>query len=339
MTVARTAQCRRKPDYPPQFHRIRVHAWRIASCALALLLGAEAAQAQRVDLEGVGTACSDGCPHSPTGYAEPGPGGGEITVHWTPATTGPAALTWRVYSETPGGTLISYGPFAAATTSYTIRDLKQGVQYEVAVRGLGQDDVLGRAAVARNVSPLDTAPTLQGAAISGPTLTVTFDEALAEDSVPAVGAFQVLVDGGGTVLEGAASITGATATLTLRNDRPVTHGQAVRVWYVPANAGTPLQDRTGNAVPGFDDRPVTNNTPPVFSSAAVNRAALTITFDGGLATDAGSVPAAGDFEVTVDGTAVDLAETNPVAVAGSAVTLTLAVEVLHGETVAVSATR
>ena len=67
-------------------------------------------------------------------------------------------------------------------------------------------------------------------------------------------------------------------------------------------------------------RTVTNNTPPAFSSAAVNGDELEITFNGDL--DTGSEPDAGDFAVTVAGEAAALADTNPVDVAGTAVTLT-----------------
>lgn len=54
----------------------------------------------------------------------------------------------------------------------------------------------------------------------------------------------------------------------------------------------------------------------------MNGATITLTYDESL--DAASVPAAAAFAVRVAGAAASLAETNPVAVAGNRVTLTLA---------------
>ena len=78
---------------------------------------------------------------------------------------------------------------------------------------------------------------------------------------------------------------------------------------------------------------MTNNTPPAFASAAVDGATLTITFNGGL--DPDSVPSEDAFTVTVAGSEVGLAATNPVSVSGSTVTLTLASAVTSGQTVTV----
>ena len=64
---------------------------------------------------------------------------------------------------------------------------------------------------------------------------------------------------------------------------------------------------------------------------------LTITFNGGLATDAGSLPAGRDFAVTVGGEAASLADTAPV-VSGSTVTLVLAEAVLRIDTLTVGYT-
>ena len=77
------------------------------------------------------------CPDAPTGYAEPGLRG-EITVHWTPATTGPAATSWQIrYAKAPNNTdnpfnnpgNVSALGFSASTRSHTISSLEPGVQY------------------------------------------------------------------------------------------------------------------------------------------------------------------------------------------------------------------
>ena len=78
-------------------------------------------------------------------------------------------------------------------------------------------------------------------------------------------------------------------------------------------------------------------TEPSFDSAAVKGATLTITFDEDL--DTSSTPAGTAFTVKVASSKVSLANTNPVAVSGSAVTLTLANAVTAGQAVTVSYTK
>ena len=76
---------------------------------------------------------------------------------------------------------------------------------------------------------------------------------------------------------------------------------------------------------------VVDNVVPMLNTATVNGATLTLTYDEAL--DTTSVPAAGDFTVEVDGAEINLANTNPVAVSGMTVTLTLASAVTSGQTV------
>ncbi len=73
---------------------------------------------------------------------------------------------------------------------------------------------------------------------------------------------------------------------------------------------------------------------PALSEASIGGNGLALTFDKAL--DAGSVPVGSAFTVTVNASTVSLAETNPVAVNGRTVTLTLAVAVVHSDTVTVS---
>ena len=72
---------------------------------------------------------------------------------------------------------------------------------------------------------------------------------------------------------------------------------------------------------------------PVFGAAAVNGATLTMTYNEAI--NGAAAPQASSFSVVVDGAAVDV---NAVAVAGQAVTLTLASAVLAGDVVLVSYT-
>ena len=76
---------------------------------------------------------------------------------------------------------------------------------------------------------------------------------------------------------------------------------------------------------------------PLPKSATVNRDRLTLTFDGAL--DENSVSAADAFTVKVNGSAVSLANADPVAISGDTVTLTLAVAVAEGDAVTVSYAR
>ena len=76
------------------------------------------------------------------------------------------------------------------------------------------------------------------------------------------------------------------------------------------------------------------DTPPVLSTRTVNGAALVLTYNEAL--DTGSAPASSAFTVKVGSTAVSLATSNPVAVSGRTVTLTLAAAVTASDTVTVS---
>ena len=76
------------------------------------------------------------------------------------------------------------------------------------------------------------------------------------------------------------------------------------------------------------------DTPPVLSTRTVNETALVLTYNEAL--DTGSEPGSGAFTVKVGGTAVSLASSGAVAVAGRTVTLTLAAAVVAADTVTVS---
>ena len=90
-------------------------------------------------------------------------------------------------------------------------------------------------------------PELQGAMVSGDTLTLTYREALDEDSTPAGGDFTVDVAGAERPLT-EVLVSGSTVALTL--DSPVTPGQTVTVSYTPGTR--PIQDVAGNAAVGSD---------------------------------------------------------------------------------------
>ena len=192
--------------------------------------------------------------------------------------------------------------------------------------------------------PVDaTAPTLSTAAVNAARLTLTYNEALDGTSVPAAGQFTVTVAGSAASLSAsnAVAVSGRTVTLTLAS--AVTAGQAVTMSYtVPTS--NPIQDAAGNDAGALTNRAVTNNTPrgtgdataPRLSTATVNGARLTLTYNEAL--DGTSVPAAGQFTVTVAGSAASLSASNAVAVSGRTVTLTLASAVTAGQAVTMSYT-
>ena len=184
-------------------------------------------------------------------------------------------------------------------------------------------------------------PTYQSATVTGTTLTMTFSERLDATKVPAKSAFTVTVgENAGTV--STVAIANKNVILTLSS--AVTGTDTVKVRYArPLDGTNMLQAHTGsfkNVVASFADKTVTNNTPPVFSSAAVDGNLLTITFDENLAT--GSVPASSAFEVeatATDSTVRTLNGTGTVTIDDAAVKVTLDAVVTGTETLTVDYTK
>ena len=171
----------------------------------------------------------------------------------------------------------------------------------------------------------NTAPTLQGIAVAGATVTLTFDSELDGDSEPEADAFTVQVDGSDAELAAASpvSVSGSTVTLTLA--APTGEDSKVEVRYINPGAGNnPLRaDGSSIAVETFDFTGAANNTTfPALQNISVKGVTVTLTFDSGL--DEDSEPAGDAFGVRVDGNEVDLASADAVSVSGSTATLTLA---------------
>ena len=236
----------------------------------------------------------------------------------------------------------------ASDTSATITGLPVGVrqQVEVLARGTRTADNFPFSGVASTPLSFTTdakAPVLSTTtppAVDRTTLTLTYDEALDTNSVPGESAFTVKVDGHRVSLATSTpvAVSGSVVTLTLAS--AVTDRHAVTVSYsVPTGPGAkPIRDEASNNAVAFTDKMVTNDspdtTPPVLVTPAVNGATLTLTYNEAL--DTNSVPGESAFTVKVDGVTRSLADTNPVAVSGSAVTLTLASAVTDRQAVTVS---
>ena len=180
-----------------------------------------------------------------------------------------------------------------------------------------------------------TAPVLSTATVDGTMLTLTYDEALDPNSVPAAADFTVTVDGSEVTLSDSSPVTVSGSTVTLTLAAAVTDGQAVTVSYTKGT--NPIQDATGNDAAELANQAVTvttsapgDPTAPALSTATVDGTTLMLTFDAAL--DPAAAPEARRFSVTGTRTA-----TNVTAVAfksGDATTvrLTLDPAVAFGET-------
>ncbi len=165
----------------------------------------------------------------------------------------------------------------------------------------------------------NTPPNATTADVSGSTLNIHFDKALA-NIAPATSAFAVTYTTGGLPTADPVtnvSISGATATLTLQN--PVTNPQSSSVTYTQPGANQ-LQDSLANFVATFT-KSITGDTtaPSVLSASAAGTTAI-LQFDEPL--DPASVPATGAFVATMNPGSVANAVTG-VAISGSQLTLTL----------------
>ncbi len=283
----------------------------VAAAAFALLLGAGVAEAHdegssgHVHLVETGSfGCSEGCPHLPAGYAEPGPGIGEITVHWTPATTGPAAVEWDASLFVPGNPFPSLqGRLAGSARSLTFTGREPGAPYHIRVRGngpiLGQ---YGREAGADNVVALET---LVG---EGATVRAGARVTLGRKKAPRTLTYAWTQTAGPTVtLDDATSPTPTFIAPSVSRSTALTFSLTVR---------------DGTSV--FTDTETVTVLPTRVRRATVDGDELVVTFDTAL--DATSKPAGSAFTVTAtkSGSSRTIAGTAAsVAISGATVTATL----------------
>ena len=231
--------------------------------------------------------------------------GPTVTVTWSEALdkgsipSGAGGFSLRFASGTPPAvTAVSVsGMETVLTLASAVADGTQGVtldytpQAATPVRdaaGNPAADFTGRAAT---VTPDTRAPEVSGTpTVDGTTLTVTFDEALDPDSIPAApGGFTVTVTRGGSTESGFSvsgiALDGAGTVLTLTLNRAVRGGDAVVLGYAPPSTN-PLRDRAAapNDVAAFTTgqdgvEAVDNRTPSVRTVAFVDAAAA-LAIDG-----------------------------------------------------------
>ena len=177
------------------------------------------------------------------------------------------------FSLTAGGVLA----FQAAPDFEAPDDADTDGDYEVTVRVSDGANAAEAALTVRLVDVDDTAPELTDATVTGAALTLTFDEALDDASVPPADAFTVAV--GGTARDvDLVTLSGSAVALTLA--APVAADATVTVGYAPpTGAGaTPLRDAAGNAVAAFSDRAVTKDTPvPALPEVSITAPASPVT--------------------------------------------------------------
>ena len=103
-------------------------------------------------------------------------------------------------------------------------------------------------------------PQLDTATVNGATLTLTYDEALDGDSVPATTTFEVTVGSDGRGVD-EVSVAGSMVTLTLAS--AVVEEDTVTVSYTPPSedSAARIQDQAGTVAPSFSGQAVVNDTP------------------------------------------------------------------------------
>ena len=148
-------------------------------------------------------------------------------------------------------------------------------------------------------------PAATAASAAGPTVTVTWSEALDPASLPTgAGGFRVRIGNANGPAVSAVAVSGATTTLSLAS--AIADGTAnVKLEYTPPRSGAKIRDAAGNdaaAIPRDDALAVTvppdQRAPEVSGTPTVDGTTLTLTFDEAL--DTASVPAApGGFTVAV----------------------------------------
>ena len=306
--------------------------------------------------------CND-CPDAPTGTVTPGPGHGEITLKWEPATTGVEPVEpweWRM-GIAGSGQSFDYTVLPSSARTYTFSGLDVTITHTIQIRARHGIHTGFQGGVSQSppIKPFDDGPEPTAATVNGNALTVTFDEALVTSSAPTASAFQVSVTppaGRGITTHAKSAVFATTTSVLVTLYKAVAAGDTVTLRYINQGfaGAVPVQNTNGGRAQDFpadpfESYPVTNNTlagpadtvPPVFASAVVDGSLLTVAFNEDLHTPWN--PSGGAFTVSATpdggGTARTIRGTDVAWVfngAARTVRVNLPTAVETGETVTVS---
>ncbi|MCW8181747.1 SwmB domain-containing protein, partial [Verminephrobacter eiseniae] len=199
------------------------------------------------------------------------------------------------------------------------------------------------ASFSNQVATNETPPVIRSATVNGTQLVLSYTTLSGLDAVhpPPASAFAVTSAGTTTPIGVSnVSVDAVNNTVTLTLNRPVANGETVSVNYTrPATGDNVIQDAAGNDAANIQNRAVTNETPPVCTSATVTGNQLVLRYDTDNLdeTEAGR-PSAGAFEVLIDGTTRASVQVVTVNSANKTVTLTLDRTVTQGQKVTVAYT-
>ena len=206
------------------------------------------------------------------------------TLAATDVDTAAEDLAWSVPEGAAGGVdaaqfaLTADGAltFKAAKDFEAPDDADADGDYEITVRVTDGANQVDASLVVRLTDTDDAAPTLLSASVDGATVTLTFGEALDEDSKPPASALAVRVGETARTVE-AVAISGSTALLTL--SPAVTPEETVTVDYaVPEDPeAMALQDAAGNRVASFAATEVENGTAPALPTVSIAAVSTPVT--------------------------------------------------------------
>ncbi len=171
-----------------------------------------------------------------------------VNVDGVDAVVSSIVITGSIVTVTLEDSVTSTDP---VLLSYTAGDTPiQDVYGNNAANLIGED-------VTNNTVADTEPPTLSQAEINGATLTLTYNEALDELSVPAITDYTVNVNSSpATIITDGVTVDGSTVVITL--DTAVVLTDVVTITYV--KGVDPLRDTSGNEAPEFTDYSVVNNT-------------------------------------------------------------------------------